>query len=427
MIHLRFRDYHWSRQHMRQSKQENILLELMRQLDERENVDAGVVLRNPVEVYTSRDLAGKEWTKFFEEYPQVIGLSGDLPEKGSFLTVDEFGIPILATRDSNGHFRAFLNACRHRGVKVEGEERGQRSKFSCPFHKWTYNGSGELVGIPQEHQFGTVDKSCRGLIELGSVEMHGLLWVHPKPGSSLDVPELLGDFGPELEGWELTNMRWVGQTAINMNLNWKLANDTFGETYHFHKLHKDTVGRIFYGDALDYEVFRRNHRFVFPSRGIDRVRTKPKSEWRLTHGAVVLYYLFPNIQLVVGRGTINLIRIYPIKNDPGKSSTKVSHYFSDDLIAAQSVLGDSRVKITPENIYDVEKRSGALPSLVSQNEVFVSTISEQDYIMGESTQKAAENGLLDHLLFGRNEPALHHFHNTFREALGMKLLEIHTE
>jgi len=212
-----------------------------------------------------------------------------------------------------------------------------------------------------------------------------------------------------------------------MNLNWKLANDTFGETYHFHKLHKDTVGRIFYGDALDYEVIGRNHRFVFPSRGIDRVRTKPRSEWRLTHGAVVLYYHFPNIQLVIGRRTVNLIRIYPIKNSPGKSCTMVSHYFSDELIEAQSVESDDGPEITSENIYNLERRSGALPSVVSQNEVFVSTVSEQDYVMGESTQKAAENGLLEHLLFGRNEPALHHFHNTFREALGMNALEVHED
>ena len=52
---------------MRQSKQEDILLELMRQLDERENVDAGVVLRNPVEAYTSQELAREEWEEFFEK------------------------------------------------------------------------------------------------------------------------------------------------------------------------------------------------------------------------------------------------------------------------------------------------------------------------------------------------------------------------
>ena len=43
--------------------------------------------------------------------------------------------------------------------------------------------------------------------------------------------------------------------------------------------------------------------------------------------------------------------------------------------------------------------------------------------MGEHQQIAAQNGLLDHVLFGRNEPALHHYHNTFRAALGMPPLE----
>ena len=95
-------------------------------------------------------------------------------------------------------------------------------------------------------------------------------------------------------------MNRVGETSINMRLNWKLANDTFGETYHFQKLHKDTVGRIFYGDALSYEALGKNHRFVFPNRGIDRLREQPKDDWRITHGAVIIYYLFPNIQLALG-------------------------------------------------------------------------------------------------------------------------------
>ncbi len=412
---------------MQQSKQEEILVELMRQLDERKNVDAGVILRNPVAVYTSPELASREWVSFFEKHPQIIGLSGDLPQRGSFLTLDEFGVPVLATRDEKGKFRAFLNACRHRGVRVESERRGVKTKFSCPFHKWTYNQQGKLVAIPQEHQFGNVDKSCRGLVELTSVEKYGLLWVHPRPGYPLDVEELLGNLAPEIENWDFSQMNWAGETSIDMNLNWKLANDTFGETYHFHKLHKDTVGRIFYGDALAYEISARNHRFVFPSRGIDRVRNKPKSEWRITHGAVVLYYLFPNIQLALSRGIINLVRIYPVRDHPGKSITRVSHYFSDELINARSAQAEGSPQVTPDNIYDIEGRSGALPDAESQNEIFVSTISQEDYAMGESTQEAAESGLLDHVLFGRNEPALHHFHNTFRAALDMEALDVYED
>jgi hypothetical protein len=29
----------------------------------------------------------------------------------------------------------------------------------------------------------------------------------------------------------------------------------------------------------------------------------------------------------------------------------------------------------------------------------------------------------EHMIFGRNEPALRHYHNTFREALGLPALE----
>jgi hypothetical protein len=56
-------------------------------------------------------------------------------------------------------------------------------------------------------------------------------------------------------------------------------------------------------------------------------------------------------------------------------------------------------------------------------EIFDSTIEQEDYQMGETTQQAAESGLIDHVLFGRNEPALHHYHNTFRAALGMPPME----
>jgi hypothetical protein len=44
-------------------------------------------------------------------------------------------------------------------------------------------------------------------------------------------------------------------------------------------------------------------------------------------------------------------------------------------------------------------------------------------VMGEMQQKAAESGLLDHIIFSRNEPALHHFHSAFKAALGEPPLE----
>ena len=55
---------------MEHSKQVKILSELIRQLDEKVNVDAGVILQNPTLAYTCSDLANKEWEEFFQKHPQ---------------------------------------------------------------------------------------------------------------------------------------------------------------------------------------------------------------------------------------------------------------------------------------------------------------------------------------------------------------------
>ena len=45
------------------------------------------------------------------------------------------------------------------------------------------------------------------------------------------------------------------------------------------------------------------------------------------------------------------------------------------------------------------------------------------HVMGEMQQRAAESGQLKHVILGRNEPALHHFHRNDREALNQPPLE----
>jgi hypothetical protein len=40
------------------------------------------------------------------------------------------------------------------------------------------------------------------------------------------------------------------------------------------------------------------------------------------------------------------------------------------------------------------------------------------------SQRGADSGMIEYSIFGRNEPALHHYHNTYREALGMEPLPL---
>ena len=408
---------------MQHELQVKIMKELMSQLDEGRNVDAGVQYKAPTSVYTCKDIAKKEWDSFFQNHPQLIGMSGDLLEPDTFFTIDDFGTPILATRDREGKFRAFLNACRHRGVRVAHEARGKAVKFTCPFHAWTYASSGDLVAIPNNDHFGEVDKTCMGLVELPAVEKYGLLFVHPQPDGAIDVDALLGNFKSEIEDADYGRLQYLGETEIDMNLNWKLANDTFGETYHFQKLHKNTLGHLFYGDNLSYETDGNNHRFVFASKNIDTFREMPEEDWRLTEASTVLYFLFPNVQFnVAPGGDLFLIKIYPHPTEVGRSITKVGVYFSKETIAQAKVAEEEGRLAGAEDVL-ASGGDKKPPSLETVVELFSRIIQDEDYLMGETTQRAADNGLLKELIFGRNEPALHHYHNTFRKNLGMPPLE----
>lgn len=399
-----------------------IISELLEQLDDQRNVDAGVQYRCTTDAYVDADIAEREWESFFQNHPQLIGLSGDLAEPNTFFTNDYVGTPILATRDQNGTFRAYLNACRHRGTRLVSESRGSARRFTCPFHSWTYSPAGELVGIPQEDHFGEVDRDCNRLIGLPAIEHNGLLWVHPKPDGKIDLDTLLGKLGSEMASGDYARYQYAGESIIPMRLNWKLANDTFGETYHFQKLHKNTLGQLFYGDALAYETIQKNHRFVFPSKAIDDMREIPQSEWSLDSSCNLLYYLFPNIQFNVGlNGYLALIKIYPDPESPSRSITHVSHYFTPEVLAA-ALTAEGDV-IDAENVYQSAGNTDALRTLDSVKEVFRSTIEQEDYLMGEGIQRSVESGLLSEVIFGRNEPALHHYHNTFRATLNLPPLK----
>jgi len=213
----------------------------------------------------------------------------------------------------------------------------------------------------------------------------------------------------------------VGEKTIEMNLNWKFANDTFGETYHFGKLHKNSLGRLYYGNNLHLKEFGRHHRFVTASRGIDALREKPESEWEISQGTFVLYHLFPNIQFLVDEHTATLIRIYPDESNPGQSITRISFYYTPEAIEAVEAEQSTGIEI--DDVYDFDGREGIIGGIEASLEVFHSTVEREDYVMGEMQQRAAETGMLKEIFFGRNEPALHHFHRNYREALGQQPLE----
>jgi phenylpropionate dioxygenase-like ring-hydroxylating dioxygenase large terminal subunit len=384
---------------MRHDEQVRVIQTLMGHIDNGTNVDAGVIRKISVSDYTSPERAELEWKSFFKAYPQVIGMSGDLPKPGSFITGNDFGVPLLATRSADGRFRAFANVCRHRGTILEQAPRGEHTRFVCPFHAWTFDNTGALIGVPKPDHFGEIDTSCLGLIELPAVERHGLLWVHPKADGDLNAAELLAGLDQEFETWDFASLVHIGEDTYETPMNWKLAIDTFGETYHFDKLHRDTLAPVFHGNVQAYDTYGRNHRMTLCVRSIEMMRSLPEHQWDVTLGAFPVYYLFPNIQINVGAAAVTLVRVYPDEDNPDRSHSRITFYARPEALARD-----------PESLRGLSRAFGEI-------------IRDEDYVAAAASYQGARSGLVDTFLFGRNEPALHHYHKTYRSALGLEPLE----
>lgn len=408
---------------MKQEQHVELINRMLGLLDAEDTDCNDVMLKTPASAFTCKDLAEQEWGTFFQGHPQIIGLSADLPKPGSFITTNDLGVPILATRDKTGKFRAFVNSCRHRGATIVREERGEGSRFSCIFHGWTYGNDGSLVGVKRPDIFGTPDKSCLGLVELPSAEKYGMLVVRAIGDEAIDVDALLGaELADELGAWNFGASTFLSMQRIDKPLNWKLANDTYGETYHFENLHAETVNKIFIGNSQTFDAFGQNHRLTVPNRYLPQLRERPQTQWNVSDASAVAYFVFPNAHFVLFNRVVSLFLIYPVPGDPGSSFTRAYHYQAQhigaevaDKPAAEITRGDA--------LYNADSSTRVEFNQDAAEELADSTIADEDYWAGTMTQTSANSGKIDHFILGRNEPGVQHMHQAYRVGLGLPPLE----
>ncbi|CAB4678109.1 unannotated protein [freshwater metagenome] len=100
------------------------------------------------------------------------------------------------------------------------------------------------------------------------------------------------------------------------------------------------------------------------------------------------------------------MRAYPDRNDPGHHVSRMSFYLKPGLAA----MGD---EIT-DFVTDLAQKFGNI-------------IRDEDYVMAASQQTAVNSGAVKHVIFGRNEPTLHHYHQTYSKLLGEELLPLLAE
>jgi phenylpropionate dioxygenase-like ring-hydroxylating dioxygenase large terminal subunit len=114
-------------------------------------------------LYTDPRIFADEMEKIFHRGWVFVGHDSEIPRPGDFITRRVGAQPVLMVRGREGLVSVFVNRCRHRGTMLCPGERGHAGNFACPYHGWTYDLGGNLIGVPYPGGYATLDKSAFGL------------------------------------------------------------------------------------------------------------------------------------------------------------------------------------------------------------------------------------------------------------------------
>ena len=97
----------------------------------------------PKDIYLSPQIAKLEKERLWPRVWQIAGRMEQLRNVGSYLTYDIGDDAVIVIRVSETGFKAFHNACQHRGRRLLDAE-GQIQEIACRFHGWRWRLNGTI-------------------------------------------------------------------------------------------------------------------------------------------------------------------------------------------------------------------------------------------------------------------------------------------
>lgn len=236
-------------------------------------------------VFWDPDVYWTEQEQIFGHCWLYVGHESQIPQPGDFLTNTMGQESVIVCRDLEGQVRVFVNSCRHRGMRICRVDAGNTRLLQCPYHGWTYNLQGNLLGHEKEGGggvFAGIDRAQWGLLQVPRVESYrGLIFACFDPHVQ-SLESYLGDIRWYLD--LLLNRSAGGVVTLpgthkwTANTNWKFASEQFsGDVYHV-GAHES----MFRMNMLPAGIFMQSQ----PTPKSFHVRTDNAHTWLSAEGAV---------------------------------------------------------------------------------------------------------------------------------------------
>ncbi|MDU6287391.1 MAG: aromatic ring-hydroxylating dioxygenase subunit alpha, partial [Acinetobacter sp.] len=187
-------------------------------------------------LYKDERIFDEEMEKIFYSTWVWVAHASEIPEGGSYKTINIGKQPVVVVRDRKKKVHVLLNRCRHRAATVCEHKKGKTNSFVCPYHGWSYALDGSLRGVPSPESYGDcLDKTELPLVSLRVEEYNGMIFASFKE----DIQPLEEFLGPAKKWIDLFMkqgagypIKVLGEHRFRFPGNWKIQLENTTDAYH---------------------------------------------------------------------------------------------------------------------------------------------------------------------------------------------------
>jgi len=335
-----------------------------------------------------------------------VGRSEEIPNRGDYTVKDVAGESIFLTRNEDGEIRAFYNVCSHRGTKFLDDGAGNvRKAFRCPYHAWTYDLNGCLIGTPNVQEDEYFERSKFSLHGISVEDYAGFLFVNmsgdPRPlhDALNDGAETITTFGR----YKMDELRIGVRIVYEVAANWKIIVENYNECLHCPTIHPELVKVVplyRFGEVWDEQVPDDGNGMVegatsFTMTGQSELPKFPglyPDDYRMYYGM----FSFPNLMLNLHPDAAMYYIAFP--KGPGHTQVVSEYLFRPETIEDPS--------FKPEPVVE-----------------FWDLISKQDWEVCTRAQTGVGSRAFTTGVYPRQDRFLFWFNEQYRRHMGRPLLE----
>lgn len=215
----------------------------------------------PVARYTDRRYHELEIEKLWKKSWLMACHEDDMPNVGDCVPYDVATLSFLIVRTGEEEYKAFYNACLHRGRKLREERGKELDELRCPFHGWAWNLDGTLKQIPCGYDYNGLVREEESLPEVKVGRWGRFIFINADPDAE-PLEAFLGDLSSHFELLPYEKRYKSAHVAKVIRANWKVVQEAFMESYHVLMTHPQILTGGAHDICTKYDAFGNYSRAI---------------------------------------------------------------------------------------------------------------------------------------------------------------------